>query len=629
MFFLGSWLDGDGKDSGKLTLTTGTLSASDIKDSAKSRDISVGVSASINNVTDSVRARGAGGTASGVAKRSANIPVLDGSFASSSFKQDSKATIGQGTLNVGVPNSAVTINRDITQSQVVTKDRQTGFTLYADVAAAKELVSLVKGVAGNKDAAKNSVILQGAKAIANDPLRIAKDVVGEAKAITDRDKTTESQTGELVRLVALKLGLEASGAQLDDALQVELARAKPQLDEAGALRDAATARADAARASGDLEGEKAALAEVKAAQGVINTITEGAVASGLSKVSIRLKPGAPQSVSIGSLTKGSDLVKRDGSLVAGTDIPGAPPPLAEGAEIVVIGFKDGQGPTLGRFVVDTSVKTKAFVDSLNPTLASLTKNGIRAAATGGTAPLLDFAVEQGAGIVIPKLPNVILDPLTNASSAVTTFLGDGGTALLVGPSGNLVGDFSTIRNDQSNATRTDSGGVSFLTGIVIGSAVTTIGATAKVVLKKRGGADVPALDPTNPRPGAANSPNTDGEAGDPSGFTNGRGSLVDYEKISTAKPGQATKPRDLNEQVLFNQVLENPAAGQRLGLNNDPRFKASDGFIKMQANQKLPNGQNITIHYQYNSITGKAYDIKFTTPKRVPPPLQPGPSIRN
>jgi filamentous hemagglutinin len=168
-------LDKDGKDSGKLSLTTSTLTASDIKDSAKSKDISVGLSASINNVTDK-------------AKRSANLPVVDGSFASSTFKQDTKATIGQGTLTVGVPAENVTINRDIDQAQVVTKDKQTGFTVYADVAAAKELVSLVKGVAGNKDAAANSVILQGAKNLANDPLRIVKDVAGEIKSLGNGER---------------------------------------------------------------------------------------------------------------------------------------------------------------------------------------------------------------------------------------------------------------------------------------------------------------------------------------------------------------------------------------------------------------------------------------------------------
>lgn len=30
----------------------------------------------------------------------------------------------------------------------------------------------------------------------------------------------------------------------------------------------------------------------------------------------------------------------------------------------------------------------------------------------------------------------------------------------------------------------------------------------------------------------------------------------------------------------------------------------------------MSNGENITIHYQYNKYTGKAYDIKFVTPQR-------------
>ncbi len=91
------------------------------------------------------------------------------------------------------------------------------------------------------------------------------------------------------------------------------------------------------------------------------------------------------------------------------------------------------------------------------------------------------------------------------------------------------------------------------------------------------------------------------------------------EKISTAKPGQQfTAPRDLNEQLLWNQTMENPAAGQPLrGMNNDPRFPASAGFQKMQVTQKNSNGQSITIHYQYNRNTGKAYDVKITTPQRT------------
>ncbi|MEL5416597.1 hemagglutinin repeat-containing protein [Serratia nevei] len=101
------------------------------------------------------------------------------------------------------------------------------------------------------------------------------------------------------------------------------------------------------------------------------------------------------------------------------------------------------------------------------------------------------------------------------------------------------------------------------------------------------------------------------------------------EKISTAKPGQqVAAPRDLNEQMLWKQTESNPSQGQILeGMNKDPRFPVSAGFQKMQVNHELPDGSNITIHYQYNSTTGKAYDMKITTPQ--PNPLQPGPSLKD
>ncbi len=99
------------------------------------------------------------------------------------------------------------------------------------------------------------------------------------------------------------------------------------------------------------------------------------------------------------------------------------------------------------------------------------------------------------------------------------------------------------------------------------------------------------------------------------------------EKISTAKPGkQFTAPRDLNEQIFWKQTQSNPKSGNKLdGMNNDPRFPKSAGFQKMEATHKLPDGSAISIHYQYNSNTGKAYDMKIITPQRNS--LQPGASI--
>ncbi|MCX8752422.1 VENN motif pre-toxin domain-containing protein, partial [Gilliamella sp. B3464] len=95
--------------------------------------------------------------------------------------------------------------------------------------------------------------------------------------------------------------------------------------------------------------------------------------------------------------------------------------------------------------------------------------------------------------------------------------------------------------------------------------------------------------------------------------------IKEAEKISTAKSGtQTIIPRDLNEQLFWKQVELNPLVGSELkGMNNDIRFDSSLGFQKMQAVYELSNGQKITIHYQYNSNTGKAYDMKITTPQRI------------
>ncbi len=74
------------------------------------------------------------------------------------------------------------------------------------------------------------------------------------------------------------------------------------------------------------------------------------------------------------------------------------------------------------------------------------------------------------------------------------------------------------------------------------------------------------------------------------------------------------------------ELATRAALGEKLkDMNNDPRFPTSAGFQKMEAVHKLPDGSSITIHYQYNSTTGKAYDMKITTPQ--PNPLQPGVSI--
>ena len=100
-----------------------------------------------------------------------------------------------------------------------------------------------------------------------------------------------------------------------------------------------------------------------------------------------------------------------------------------------------------------------------------------------------------------------------------------------------------------------------------------------------------------------------------------RRSWTEAEKISTAKAKakQSAVPRDLNEHILFEQVKRNPSAGKKLAeMNSDPRFQEMYGFKKMQVTHELPDGNYITIHYQYNKYTNKAYDIKVVTPQRLP-----------
>ena len=116
-------------------------------------------------------------------------------------------------------------------------------------------------------------------------------------------------------------------------------------------------------------------------------------------------------------------------------------------------------------------------------------------------------------------------------------------------------------------------------------------------------------------------------AGKAAGIIDNKILISAAEKISTAKPGkQFTAPRDLNEQTFWKQVESNPSQGNKLrDMNNDPRFPTSAGFQKMEATHYLPDGTSISVHYQYNFNTGKAYDMKIVTPQRNP--LQPGPSI--
>lgn len=61
------------------------------------------------------------------------------------------------------------------------------------------------------------------------------------------------------------------------------------------------------------------------------------------------------------------------------------------------------------------------------------------------------------------------------------------------------------------------------------------------------------------------------------------------------------------------EVQSNPLEGAtELPIKlNDKRWKASDGWVKMQSVVKTANGNKITIHYVYNKVTGEFDDFKF------------------
>ncbi|MCZ7892655.1 hemagglutinin repeat-containing protein [Agrobacterium salinitolerans] len=89
---------------------------------------------------------------------------------------------------------------------------------------------------------------------------------------------------------------------------------------------------------------------------------------------------------------------------------------------------------------------------------------------------------------------------------------------------------------------------------------------------------------------------------------------LDYSRITTANlaKGQSPVPRSLEEQIAWKEVLANPAGGTLLDLNSDVRFLKINGWQKMEYSTNTSRGA-ISIHYQYNTITGKPYDIKVVS----------------
>lgn len=82
------------------------------------------------------------------------------------------------------------------------------------------------------------------------------------------------------------------------------------------------------------------------------------------------------------------------------------------------------------------------------------------------------------------------------------------------------------------------------------------------------------------------------------------------QPISRGSTGR-TQPVNLREQLAMEQVKSNPSAGHRLDIAmNDPRWPASEGWVKMQQIVHTSRG-NINIHYVYNQTLKIFDDFKF------------------
>lgn len=96
--------------------------------------------------------------------------------------------------------------------------------------------------------------------------------------------------------------------------------------------------------------------------------------------------------------------------------------------------------------------------------------------------------------------------------------------------------------------------------------------------------------------------------------------LKNAENIATATnpkniaKGQVNQPRNIQEQIVWNAVLKDPTSGIELRkLNSDGRFPQDAGFVKMEKMVITSENKKIIIHYQYNSLTKKVYDMKITS----------------
>jgi hypothetical protein len=161
----------------------------------------------------------------------------------------------------------------------------------------------------------------------------------------------------------------------------------------------------------------------------------------------------------------------------------------ENMDIIIVSADPGVSAdsTIGRVVVDAAVYGQEKVEGINPVLRRGVEFTVRAVLTGGTSALIDQAVQTAAPPVIESLPDAIVRPIAEAGASLNRFVGDTGGSYLLD---------RDISRDGGQGARRDSGGVSWATWLVAGSAVTVVTGLARRWLN-RGGAsfsDFPSLN---------------------------------------------------------------------------------------------------------------------------------------
>jgi hypothetical protein len=92
-------------------------------------------------------------------------------------------------------------------------------------------------------------------------------------------------------------------------------------------------------------------------------------------------------------------------------------------------------------------------------------------------------------------------------------------------------------------------------------------------------------------------------------LTKGAAETMDADISLGLRTTGRAEPLTLNEKMAYQAVIADPLNSNATVLRiqlNDPRWPASQGWVKMAQNIR-----GIEIHYNYNTITGAIDDIKF------------------